>query len=481
MERTKHTPAFRLMNAAITGNLKRLKNAANELDDGEGLVKVYSNVQDWEGHKALHYAAVGGYIHICKYLVGELKVDVNMKDGKGDTALHHATLGRKLPTAAYLIDNGANPNSANDKGCTALHYAADIGHRELLQLLISRGAEIDADSESGTPLHSAVAHGRQEAIKVLLNSKANAGADPNTGSCGITPLGEAASKGENEVIKCLLRAGANANVADVYGSTPLETAALNGNDEGVAILFPVTSPIPTIPDWSPDGVLKHVFSVEAIQQRELKMKENSSLWKSKGDEAFRRKDYLNAIYWYGQLSKANPSDATAVSNSSLCWSLLKEGHNALSDAEACIRLRPHWAKAHYRAGVAWKLLKNHVQATKAFSDANKLDPENEEILSALRESVGSEFGVPTGKNMKDGWMAQQRKNSALIAVWVTLGVLTTNEESDLSFLLTGNNTEGTSSDRSFSTGAQPKSILQIGQHSSSSSESFLCMHFLQTG
>ncbi|KAK3036873.1 hypothetical protein RJ639_031491 [Escallonia herrerae] len=413
MERTKNTPAFRLMNAAITGNLKRLKIAANELDDGAGLVKVYSNVQDWEGRKVLHYAAVGGYIHICKYLVGELKVDVNMKDGKGDTALHHATLGWKLPTAAYLIDNGANPNSANDKGSTALHYAADIGHKELLQLLISRGAEIDADSESGTPLHSAVAHRRKEAIKVLLNRKANpnsvsqhfitplylavlhqsiecvklllkAGANPNTGSCGITPLGEAASKGENEVIKCLLRAGADANVANVYGSTPLETAALNGNDEGVAILFPVTSPIPTIPDWSPDGVLKHVFSVEAIQQRELKMKENSLLWKSKGVEAFRRKDYLNAIYWYGQVSKANPSDATVVSNSSLCWSLLKEGHNALSDAETCIRLRPDWAKAHYRAGVAWRLLKNHFQATKAFSDANKLDPENEEILSALR-------------------------------------------------------------------------------------------------
>ena len=32
------------------------------------------------------------------------------------------------------------------------------------------------------------------------------------------------------------------------------------------------------------------------------------------------------------------------------------GDEALSDAEACIRLRPDWAKGYYRQGMAYRLL-----------------------------------------------------------------------------------------------------------------------------
>lgn len=81
----------------------------------------------------------------------------------------------------------------------------------------------------------------------------------------------------------------------------------------------------------------------------------------------------------------------------------------------------------------------------------------------------------------------------MVACADALGVITTKDERDLSFLLAGNGTEGATSGAfaflpfkgkilaliscklwsglSFSSGTQPKSMLQIGQHSNSSSES----------
>ncbi|KAF5937451.1 hypothetical protein HYC85_024957 [Camellia sinensis] len=416
------------------------------------------DVKDSGGRSALHFAAAGGKTHVCKYLVQELKLNVNLKDGIGDTPLNHATIGQHYQTAVFLVENGANPNMANDKGFIALHYAAEKGHKEFLRLLISKGAEVDAKSDSGTPLQCAAAKGRKEAVKILhlesneqpqdfhcfhlfvvtfsnyyiMKSESiicitviqpnsvchhiftplvvsilagsfectslllKAGANPNLGSRGQTPLTIAVCEGETEVIKCLLKAGANLN----DGLTALELAALHGNHELVMMLLPRTSQIPTILDWSFAGIIKYVHSEEFRRQREQNRKESFLLSKSKGEEAFKRKDYMDAIFWYTQAITVDPLDATVLSNRSLCWARLNEGSPALSDAETCIMLRPDWAKAHYREGVAWRLLKNFPRAAEAFCDALKLDPDNEELQIAFREAVGAEFGIPVGKDVK---------------------------------------------------------------------------------
>ncbi|KAL6976808.1 hypothetical protein U1Q18_025593 [Sarracenia purpurea var. burkii] len=43
---------------------------------------------------------------------------------------------------------------------------------------------------------------------------------------------------------------------------------------------------------------------------------------------------LDAIYWYTRVINAVPSDATVLSNRSMCWARLNEGNIALSDAQA---------------------------------------------------------------------------------------------------------------------------------------------------
>ncbi|KAG5567484.1 hypothetical protein RHGRI_002885 [Rhododendron griersonianum] len=417
------SPKHRLLQAASDGKLKLLKALGEELDFGEGLAKTFVQVKDAGGRTALHFAAAEGKTHVCKYLVQDLGLDANLKDRKGDTPLNHATLGQQNQTVAWLAANGANPNLGNAEGFCALHYAAEKGLKDLMRLLISKGAEIEAESHAGTPLQCAAAHGRNEAVKMLLDRKANpntvchriftplvnsilagslecaclllkAGADPNLDSNGLNPLHYAAAEGESEIIKCMLKAGANPNVTETDGLTPLEIAALHSDHAAVMVLLPVTSRIPTYPDWSLVGIMKYVHSDEGRRQRELKKMEMFLLSKSRGEEAFKRKDYVDAIYWYSQAIIASPCDATVFSNRSLCWARLNEGSRALSDAEACVALRPDWGKAHYREGVAWKLLGNLPMAAEAFAEGLKVDPENKELKVALRDAVEAEFGIP---------------------------------------------------------------------------------------
>ncbi len=138
-----------------------------------------------------------------------------------------------------LLDRGADVNAAQGDGMTALHWAADRGHTEVAELLISVSADLEATTRIGsyTPLHIASRGGHGPVVSRLLA----AGGDPGavTTNSGVTPLHLAAAAiGGAGAVTALLNHGADANPREwSAGQTPLMFASASNRNAAVTALL----------------------------------------------------------------------------------------------------------------------------------------------------------------------------------------------------------------------------------------------------
>ena len=110
-------------------------------------------------------AANGAVARMTEYLQSPL--DVDQQDVEGNTALIYAVNNNQIESASILLDNGANPNLANNGGATPLAYALQHGHRELATMLIEAGAELELPELS--PKEIGIESGHQGLVTELEN------------------------------------------------------------------------------------------------------------------------------------------------------------------------------------------------------------------------------------------------------------------------------------------------------------------------
>jgi len=113
-------------------------------------------VQDAHTPDTIHRAADRGDRGAVEKFLAE-GVDVNTKGDticqEGWTPLHHAAFHGQKSVAEVLLEKGAQVNATSQAGRTALHEAAWRGSTDLAQLLIAKGADVNAKSNRGlTPL-----------------------------------------------------------------------------------------------------------------------------------------------------------------------------------------------------------------------------------------------------------------------------------------------------------------------------------------
>jgi ankyrin repeat protein len=103
-----------------------------------------------------------------------------------------------------------------------MHKAAGRGHKEIVELLIDEGADVNAKDKRGTtPLHEAAGRGHNKDVAELLIAK---GADVNAkDDNGWTPLHHAVPDGHKEIAELLIAKGGDVNAKGIYG-TPLDHA-----------------------------------------------------------------------------------------------------------------------------------------------------------------------------------------------------------------------------------------------------------------
>lgn len=111
--------------------------------------------------------------------------DPNSRDENGATALMYAAAFGSLQSVRLLLDSRADVNAASTEGSTALMWSA--GDAEKVRLLVARGAQVNARSkQGGTALLSAALRHNVEALRLLIA----AGADPKAEMSALpgTPL-----------------------------------------------------------------------------------------------------------------------------------------------------------------------------------------------------------------------------------------------------------------------------------------------------
>ncbi|XP_061353913.1 uncharacterized protein LOC133298598 [Gastrolobium bilobum] len=118
-------------------------------------------------------------------------------------------------------------NEPVEDGDTALHLTCLYGHLACVQLLLERGADLEAKDEDGAiPLHDACAGGFTEIVQLLIN-RANDSDHikrmlESVDAEGDTPLHHAARGEHVNVIRLLLSYGASSTKTNLYGKTPTE-------------------------------------------------------------------------------------------------------------------------------------------------------------------------------------------------------------------------------------------------------------------
>jgi len=111
----------------------------------------------------------------------------NIRDGKGNSLLMLASYNGQIETTRVLLENGGDPQIANDMGQIPLAGAAFKGNTEMARLLIEHGANVNARMSDGkTPLMFAAMFNRTEIIDLLLEHGADASIPAGDGSTALS-------------------------------------------------------------------------------------------------------------------------------------------------------------------------------------------------------------------------------------------------------------------------------------------------------
>ena len=134
--------------------------------------------------------------------------DVNSAQADGATALHWAAYREDIATARQLLAAGARPDAVNRPGMTPLALASIAGNGELIELLVNAGAAVNQSLSNGeTALMLAARTGTAAAVDTLLMLGAEIDAAEDLR--GTTALMWAAANSNSSAVELLVERGAD--------------------------------------------------------------------------------------------------------------------------------------------------------------------------------------------------------------------------------------------------------------------------------
>ncbi|XP_076988384.1 ankyrin repeat domain-containing protein 27 isoform X3 [Tamandua tetradactyla] len=147
------------------------------------------------------------------------------RDDRGHTPLHVAALCGQASLIDLLVSRGAVVNATDYHGSTPLHLACQKGCQSVTLLLLHYKASPEVQDNNGnSPLHLACMHGHEDCVKALIYYDVYSCRLDIGNEKGDTPLHIAARWGYQGIIETLLQNGASTEIQNRLKETPLECA-----------------------------------------------------------------------------------------------------------------------------------------------------------------------------------------------------------------------------------------------------------------
>ena len=185
----------------------------------------------------LEASKTGNMAQIMRLLENGSNIDTT--DANGTQPIHYAAQRGHTETVELLLDRGSVGIDSPDKWSRQpLHLAALNNHTVTVELLLDRGATgIDASDRWGRhPLHYVAYNGHMATVKLVLDRGATGIDAPDNDGC--QPLHLAVRNGHTATVELLLDRGATGiDAPDKYGWQPLHWAACNGHTAIVGLLL----------------------------------------------------------------------------------------------------------------------------------------------------------------------------------------------------------------------------------------------------
>ena len=121
----------------------------------------------------MHFAADLGYVEVVKVLLGDPRVDVRALDKEGWSALHFAANSGHDEMVSLLLEDKADGNAKTKEGNTPLHLAASSNHHKVVRMLLDNPRLSIANCADNTlqcsPVMVALKTKSKAALQELLN------------------------------------------------------------------------------------------------------------------------------------------------------------------------------------------------------------------------------------------------------------------------------------------------------------------------
>ena len=193
-----------------------------------------------------HFAAASGNTNTLRLLLSHRRGEkrgskekgvIDSADTKGKSPLHYAAQFGFASCVELLLQHGASAHATDNDGWNAMMLAARNNEVEAMHALVEHVRVNFASPSNYTALHAAAYNENIDAVRFLIARGADVNAKRSDGATSLMLVSMRASNNAEEVINELIKAGARMHDEDANGDNCFAFACLNGKLEAVKVLM----------------------------------------------------------------------------------------------------------------------------------------------------------------------------------------------------------------------------------------------------